>query len=244
MLVGSRPFSGSSKEMKDLLKKVFSVFGVGVYRLPPAQNGHGQQPPRLVVTSALAHNSKEGLNAFYADQEVAESYLDVEFYPRLVNLLSEKTNYDGKSIADVGCGAGHLLNFIQERFRPASLTGFEYVEAALAIAQSRVPAAQIKYLNIYDGSDQTFDVVFCIEVLEHLQYPARALSNVIRMIADSGTALITVPNGRTDTFEGHINFWSPESWSVFVNEICQGFEVTTGLLENGQCNFAIIKSKK
>jgi len=228
--------------MKDLVKKVLSWFGVGIHRLSPTQNGHRQQPPRLVVTSALAHNSKEGLNAFYADQEIAESYLDIEFYQRLVNFLSEKTNYDDKSVADIGCGAGHLLNFIQERFRPASLTGFEYAEAALAIARSRVPAAQIKYLDIYDGSDLTFDVVFCVEVLEHLLYPDKALGNVIRMIADSGTALLTVPNGRTDIFEGHINFWSPESWDVFVKEICQGFGVTTGLLESGHTNFAIIKS--
>jgi 2-polyprenyl-3-methyl-5-hydroxy-6-metoxy-1,4-benzoquinol methylase len=103
-----------------------------------------------------------------------------------------------------------------------------------------VPDAEFRYFDIYEGSSLQFDVIFCIEVLEHLLHPARALRNVVAMLADSGVGLITVPNGRIDTFEGHINFWSPESWEVFVKEICAGYTVETGLIENGQNNFAVI----
>ena len=54
--------------------------------------------------------------------------------------------------------------------------------------------------------------------------------------------MITVPNGRIDTFEGHINFWSPESWKVFIesNISDQEFEVKVGLIDN-LTNFAILK---
>ena len=86
-------------------------------------------------------------------------------------------------------------------------------------------------------------MIFCIEVIEHLLHPDRALRNVVRMLADSGVALITVPNGRTDTFEGHINFWSPESWDVFVKQVCEGHTVQTGLVENDQNNYAVITRK-
>jgi SAM-dependent methyltransferase len=235
--------SRSDGHMKDLVKKVFSLFGLGIYRLSPTQNGHCRQPPKCVVSSPLDHNSKERLNAFYADSETAESYLDVEFYERVVSFLhDQQTSYDGKNVADIGCGIGHLLRFIQVRFRPASLTGFEYSEAALELARSHVPTAQMNYFDIYEAWSFKYDVVFCVEVLEHLLYPDKALRNVINMIAPSGVALFTVPNGRTDTFDGHINFWSPESWNVFVRDVCQGFVVRTGLIENGETNFAIIKS--
>jgi len=229
--------------MKELIQRAFSIFGLGIYRLPAGQNGLCPQPLKLVISSPLEHNSKEGLNAFYSDQETAESYLDVEFFERLVAFLDDQgIGYDDKSVADIGCGTGHLLKFIQDKYRPVSLNGFEYSETALAIARSRLPQAEMNYLDVYQPSHLKYDVVFCVEVLEHLMDPEPALRNIMQMIAPAGAALLTVPNGRIDTFEGHINFWSPESWSVFVNGICQGFDVTTGLLENGQTNFAIIKS--
>ncbi len=226
--------------MKTLVKTYISLFGVGIYRLPQDQNG---APPKLIITSPLAHNSKEGLNAFYADQKTAESYLNLPFYEHLVDFLHDQgITYDGKHVADIGCGVGHLLKLIADNYQPASLNGLEYSEAALAIARARLPSARIDYFDVYETPGGKFDVLFCVEVLEHLLYPRRALSNLLKMIDAGGAALVTVPNGRTDTFEGHINFWSPESWDAFIRETCAGFEVSDGLLEDGTVNFAIIKS--
>lgn len=228
--------------MKDLIRKVFSLFGIGVYRLQPAPNSSGKQPPKLEISSPLHHNSLEGLNQFYADREVVESYLDFEFYDRLIDFLRDSgTTYDGKNIADVGCGTGRLLMSLRNRFEPASVTGFEYSEAALKIARSQAQGVAFHSFDAYEGGDQQFDVVFCVEVLEHLLYPDKALSNILRMISPSGVAVLTVPNGRTDTFDGHINFWSPESWDVFVKRMCVGFSVATGLIEDKKSNFAIIR---
>lgn len=72
------------------------------------------------------------------------------------------------------------------------------------------------------------------------------LKNLIGMVDKSGIALVTVPDGRIDTFEGHINFWSPESWEVFVKDLVgNGFDVETGILlgggSNSMTNFATIK---
>ena len=83
-------------------------------------------------------------------------------------------------------------------------------------------------------------MIFCIEVLEHLLHPDIALRNIVNMLSGSGVALITVPNGRIDTFDGHINFWSPESWEVFLKQICSGYTIKTGLIEDGQNNYAVI----
>ena len=56
--------------------------------------------------------------------------------------------------------------------------------------------------------------------------------------------MITVPNGRIDTFEGHINFWSPESWNIFIrgNVSEKEFDIETGLLDIST-NFTIVKRK-
>jgi 2-polyprenyl-3-methyl-5-hydroxy-6-metoxy-1,4-benzoquinol methylase len=227
--------------MKALIKKAFSIVGLGIYRLEPARNNNSKVPPRCVVSSPLHHNSKEGLNEFYSDKETVESYLDPGFYERLVGLLlTHGVDFEQKRVADVGCGTGGLLKAIQTRAQPLSLTGFEYSEKALDIARSQVPGAEFCYLDIYEGIPRRFDVIFCVEVLEHLLHPDKALRNVTGMLANSGVALVTVPNGRVDTFDGHINFWSPESWNVFVKQICEGHSVKTGLFEEGQHNYAVV----
>jgi 2-polyprenyl-3-methyl-5-hydroxy-6-metoxy-1,4-benzoquinol methylase len=228
--------------MKHLVRKVFSLFGVGIHRLEANQNGARKTPPKFVVSSTLGHNSREGMEEFYSDREMVESYLDFEFYNRLINLaLDNQIGLAGKCVADVGCGAGHLLRSIEERFRTLSLTGLDVSENALRIGREVIPKAEFRCFDIYEGADVHADIVFCVEVLEHLLYPDRALKSVVRMIAPGGAAILTVPNGRTDTFEGHINFWSPESWQVFIDEACSGFDIKTGLLDEAEVNFAIIK---
>ena len=226
--------------MKALIKRAFSAVGIGIYRLE-SQAGNSNTPKKPVIASPLHHNSKEGLNEFYSDPETVESYLEPAFYDRLIDLLSSHgANYDDKRVADIGCGTGGLLKSIQHRFQPRSLTGFEYSEKALDIARGKVPGVEFRYFDIYEGSTSQFDVIFCVEVLEHLLRPDAALRNILSMLADGGVALITVPNGRIDTFDGHINFWSPESWAVFLQQICEHETVKTGLIENDQNNYAVI----
>lgn len=225
--------------MKQLVKKAISVTGFGVYRL----NSTTKQPPKPIVKSPLHHNSKEGLNEFYSDKDLVESYLDMQFYERLIAFLAARgVVYEGKCVADVGCGTGNLLKFVLP-YHPLSVTGFEYSENALAMARSQLPDIDFQYLDLYKPPEAQFDVIFCIEVLEHLLYPDTALQSIVQMLAPNGVALLTVPNGRLDTFEGHINFWSPESWKVLFERNGIGSSVETGLMEEGAHNFAVISKK-
>jgi len=114
---------------------------------------------------------------------------------------------------------------------------------ALAIARSQLPEIDFQYLDVYKPTTAQFDVIFCVEVLEHLLYPDTALHNIVQMLAPNGVALLTVPNGRIDTFEGHINFWSPESWKVLLERNGESCDIDTGLLEEGAHNFAVISKK-
>jgi len=79
--------------------------------------------------------------------------------------------------------------------------------------------------------------------LEHLLYPARALKQILGILEPSGMVLLTVPNGRIDNFGGHINFWSPESWKVFLEEFGNLYEIETGLMEENRAIFALIKNR-
>jgi 2-polyprenyl-3-methyl-5-hydroxy-6-metoxy-1,4-benzoquinol methylase len=228
-----------ANKIREALIRLFSLFGIGIYRLNSNTKAQG-----FAIRSAIDHNRKERINEFYADLDTVKAYLSPErlrFYEQVVRLLPERgVDYRNKRVADVGCGTGHLLRCIYDNHNPLSLTGLEYSEAALDIAKTVLPGATFRGFDIYEGITLKFDVVFCVEVLEHLLFPASALKNLLDLVDGGGVAVATVPNGRADTYEGHINFWSPESWQVFVRDICSTFDVETGLID-GNTNFAVIK---
>jgi 2-polyprenyl-3-methyl-5-hydroxy-6-metoxy-1,4-benzoquinol methylase len=72
--------------------------------------------------------------------------------------------------------------------------------------------------DIYDSLNNPYDIIICTEVLEHLEYPEESLKNMLLSLNNGGKLIISVPDGRKDTFFGHINFWSPESFKIFVGE--------------------------
>ena len=41
---------------------------------------------------------------------------------------------------------------------------------------------------------------------------------MLKSLNTNGKLIISVPDGRIDTFSGHINFWSPESFKIFIEK--------------------------
>lgn len=185
--------------------------------------------------SAVRHNSLESMNDFYSDPESVKNYISPErltFYKNIVGIiLQHGIQLSGKSIVDVGCGTGHLLSFIKKDHNPVSLTGLEYSENAITIAKNIEPEADFCLYDIYSKPQSTHDIVFCTEVLEHLLHPDKAMQNLIAMAKPNGVIFLTVPNGRLDTYDGHINFWSPESWKVFLEDNARNGTVVTGIID-------------
>lgn len=97
-------------------------------------------------------------------------------------------------ILDVGCGEGFTLAFLQERFRGLSFWGVDISGDALEDARRRCPEAVLiqgdaQALPFAAGS---FHLVLCLEVLEHLPQPWRAVEELKRV--SSGTLLVSVPH--------------------------------------------------
>lgn len=84
-----------------------------------------------------------------------------------------------------------------------------------------MPTGHFSKHNLYDPPPRQFDFVLCTEVLEHLENPELAYQHLQQAVRPGGSLLIAVPNGRFDRSGYHINFWSPESWSIFIERGCE-----------------------
>jgi 2-polyprenyl-3-methyl-5-hydroxy-6-metoxy-1,4-benzoquinol methylase len=207
--------------MRKIIRFVFYLFGINVYFVKR----------REAKNLSAFETWKSGENE-HANKKISkgfESKGNILFHQHVISkVLDQDMDMTHKRVCDAGCGNGILLNIIHDRFKPVEITGMDFSEDAIRIAKKRnIEHAVFKTHNLYDPiENDPFDVIFCTEVLEHLAYPDIALKHLVGALASGGTAMITVPNGRLDFWEGHFNFWSVFSWEVFLKRTLEGTGTT------------------
>jgi ubiquinone/menaquinone biosynthesis C-methylase UbiE len=98
-------------------------------------------------------------------------------------LLSNALN---SRVLDLGAGSGELLSMI-----PASCkVGIDLHPPASNSSQSFI-VADAQHLPLRDSC---FDIVTCLEVIEHVVDPLRVIEEISRVLKDGGTLLISTPD--------------------------------------------------
>lgn len=166
--------------------------------------------------STREHNLRENMDAFYSDPNLLTHYFTPErlaFYASVRGRLMS-LGIDPRDVLDVGCGSGHLLAQVRDVFPRATLRGVDFSPESIRVARGLHSDIRFEECSIFelDGLNATFDLVLCTEVLEHLEKADVALDNLLRVCRPHGLVVVTVPDGRTDTFAGHFNFWTVESF--------------------------------
>ncbi|HXG48126.1 MAG TPA: class I SAM-dependent methyltransferase [Methylomirabilota bacterium] len=98
------------------------------------------------------------------------------------------------ALLDVGCADGAFL-FKYLDYKPALFCGIEAAPALKARAEARGLQVQAVDLNgVWPYADNTFDVVHCAQVIEHLHNTRLFAQEMLRVLKPGGTALITSEN--------------------------------------------------
>jgi len=97
------------------------------------------------------------------------------------------------SVLDAGCGEGETL--VRLDFLPRQGTAaIDLSEQAVRHVRDRVPGVNASVASVADlpFGDDSFDLVLCIEVLEHLPRPDTALDELARVSRDK--VVVSVPH--------------------------------------------------
>jgi trans-aconitate methyltransferase len=113
-----------------------------------------------------------------------------------------------QTVLDAGCGTGVLLRHISEAYPHVRLSGTEYAAEGLGFARQRLPRAEFHELDLSrETLPGKFDLVVCIDVLEHIPDDRAALKNLRAMTA--GHMILSVPLGKLFQAEvermGHVH---------------------------------------
>ena len=113
---------------------------------------------------------------------------------RLKVIVKALKGLAGKKILEVGCGAGHVLQRIQNN----KLYGIDLSTQMIAWAKERLRgkdvALSLSNADDLPFSDNSFEAVLCTEVIEHVVDPDRVVAEMLRVCKSGGTMIITVPN--------------------------------------------------
>ncbi|MDB5815566.1 MAG: bifunctional 2-polyprenyl-6-hydroxyphenol methylase/3-demethylubiquinol 3-O-methyltransferase UbiG [Rhodocyclales bacterium] len=105
----------------------------------------------------------------------------------------------GKATIDIGCGGGILAESIA--LRGARVTGVDLSDKALAVARLHLleSGAQVEYLKISAEEiaaerPEQYDIVTCMEMLEHVPDPASTIRACAQLAKPGGTVFFSTIN--------------------------------------------------
>lgn len=142
--------------------------------------------------------------------------------PARLAWINERAPLAGLKVLDVGCGAGLLSEGMAQA--GANVTGIDLADTLIETARTHAAesAVAIDYRTISTrdlaaNEAGTFDVVTCLEMLEHVPEPAAIIDDCARLLRPAGQAFFSTINR------------SPKAWLFAI----AGAEHILGLLPAG-----------
>jgi SAM-dependent methyltransferase len=126
---------------------------------------------------------------------------------RFYALLARRYTPRGGRALEIGCGLGHLLGWLSERYEVygVDVNAWALGEARRNTPQGRYLLASAEELGALP--DGIFQVVIAKHVVEHLPHPARAIAEMSRLLATGGALLLATPN-----LGSPMRAWKKERW--------------------------------
>lgn len=147
-------------------------------------------PAELEKFSQLAHRWWDPQSEFRPLHEIN---------PLRLGYLDKISNILNKQILDVGCGGGILSESIAAL--GANVTGIDLAEKPLAVARLHLleSGQQVEYLQVSAEElalkrPQSYDVVTCMEMLEHVPDPAATVAACAALAKPEGNVFFSTIN--------------------------------------------------
>jgi 2-polyprenyl-6-hydroxyphenyl methylase / 3-demethylubiquinone-9 3-methyltransferase len=119
--------------------------------------------------------------------------------PLRMNYIDQVVSLSGKTVLDVGCGGGILSESMAQK--GAKVTGIDLGDKALKVAQlhSLESSVEVNYRlvaveELAAEQPNSFDVVTCLEMLEHVPDPTSVVGACAKLVKPGGHVFFSTIN--------------------------------------------------
>jgi len=125
--------------------------------------------------------------------------------PLRLNYINEKAGLKSRQVIDVGCGGGILAESMAAE--GAKVTGIDLGDAPLSVAKihglesgidvdyQKISAEQMAELHA-----EKFDIVTCMEMLEHVPDPSQTIASCAKLVKHGGDVFFSTINRNPKSF--------------------------------------------
>lgn len=128
-----------------------------------------------------------------------------EINPLRLNYIERRAGLSGKEVVDVGCGGGILSEGMARR--GARVTGIDMGEAPLSVARLHLleTGLEVDYRRstaeqLAEERPGAFDVVTCMEMLEHVPDPGSVIRACAQLVRPGGDVFFSTINRNPKSF--------------------------------------------
>lgn len=125
--------------------------------------------------------------------------------PLRLDFIRQRTTLQDRRVVDVGCGGGILAESMAKQ--GADVTGIDAAEGPLKVARlhQAESGTDVNYLRataeaLAEQEEATFDVVTCLEMLEHVPSPRTVIEACHRLVKPGGDVFFSTINRNPKAF--------------------------------------------
>ena len=125
--------------------------------------------------------------------------------PLRANYINEKSPLNGLKALDVGCGGGLLAEALHDR--GAEVTAIDVTQANIEVAKLHalnrglvIDYRVITAEELAESQPESFDVVACLEVVEHVPDPGQLIAACSKLLKPGGQMFLSTLNRNPRSF--------------------------------------------
>lgn len=140
-------------------------------------------------------NLHENVSPDHYDKGIKRNILQKFWHLRRFKEIIKVAKPVNGKLADIGCHSGLFTKEIVKHVKPKEVYGIDISTQSIVKAKQRIKSGKFQVADAHKlpFKNNYFDALFCLEMLEHIDFPRKVIHEISRVLKNDGYAIILIP---------------------------------------------------